>query len=200
MKHRFSWILLAGLVLTLAVLPSTVNAQTAGRITGQVLDARQAGIPGALITAENVATGAKRQIKTDDIGRYMIADLPISTYSVRAEAGGFQTQVREKVIVNVATTVVVDFVLPTGQVREQIEVVAVAQAIETTGATTGSTMENRQLTELPINGRDYARFSLLVPGALARTNYIADLSFNGLHTVHNQYQIDGIDASRVDQP
>ena len=52
---------------------------------------------------------------------------------------------------------------------------------------------------LPINGRDYARFSLLAPGAVARTNLIADLSFNGLQTVDNQFAIDGVDASRVDQ-
>src|SRR5262245_38251593 len=61
-------------------------------------------------------------------------------------------------------------------------------------------MNNKSLVELPINGRDYARFSLLTPGAVARTNFIADLSFNGLHSVHNQFTIDGVDATRVDQP
>jgi len=63
---------------------------------------------------------------------------------------------------------------------------------------TGITIDGALLRKLPINGRDYARFSLLTPGALPRSNQIADLSFHGLQTVHNQFVMDGVDASRVD--
>ncbi len=64
---------------------------------------------------------------------------------------------------------------------------------------TGREFDCLHLLDLPINGRDYARFSLLASGAVARSNLIADLSFNGLQTVDNQFAIDGVDASRVDQ-
>ena len=128
----------------------------------------------------------------------MIVDLPIGTYNVTAERSEFRTQVFTNVVVNVATTVTVDFVLPVEQFTLQVKVTA--PRTDTTGASTGGVMENQQIIELPINGRDYARFSLLLPGAVARTNFIADLTFNGQHSVHNQFSIDGIDASRVDQP
>ena len=56
------------------------------------------------------------------------------------------------------------------------------------------------MENLPINGRDFARFAFQAPGAVARSSYIADMSFNGQHSVHNQFAIDGVDATRVDQP
>lgn len=182
-----------------SIVPSSLFAQT-GRITGQVMDASAAAVPGAKVTLDNPARGDHRELQTDSVGRYTFADLAIGIYTVKAEKAGFQTQVKERISVNVGATVAVDFALPTGQLSEQIQVVAEASVLQTEGANTGGVMENRQLTELPINGRDYARFSLLMPGALARSNFIADLSFNGLHTVHNQFSIDGVDATRVDQP
>src|SRR5215831_2086715 len=176
-----------------------VNAQTAGRITGQVMDSSQAVIPGASVTAQNIANGQQRQATTNSQGRYVIADLPVGAYKLTVEGQGFQTQARGDVRVNVATTVTIDFTLQAGQVNEVVQVTGEASTLEAT-QTSGGVMNNQSLVELPINGRDYARFSLLIPGAVARSNFIADLSFNGLHTVHNQFQIDGVDASRVDQP
>lgn len=71
--------------------------------------------------------------------------------------------------------------------------------LETSGATVGGTMQNQQITELPINGRDYARFSLLTSGAVLRSSEIADLTFNGLQSGNNQFSMDGIDATRDDE-
>ncbi|MGH9845326.1 MAG: carboxypeptidase regulatory-like domain-containing protein [Blastocatellia bacterium] len=175
------------------------SAQTAGRITGQVMDSSQALIPGAAVTAQNVANGQRRGATTDSQGRYVIADVSVGTYKLTVEQKGFQAQARNDVQVNVAATVTVDFTLQPGQVSEVVQVSGELSTIEAT-QTSGGVMNNKSLTELPINGRDYAWFGLLIPGAVARSNFIADLSFNGLHTVHNQFQIDGIDASRVDQP
>lgn len=187
-------------LLCMLALPMIAGAQTAGMVTGRVYDPSKATIPGATITALNVATGETRSSVTDQSGAYILPSLPIGTYDISAEAQGFSKQVNKGVTIGVASSLVIDFTLAVGEVSQLIEVSSEAPILETTNATTGGTMENRQLTELPINGRDYARFSLLVPGALARSNFIADLSFNGQHTVHNQFQIDGIDASRVDQP
>ncbi len=183
----------------ICVIADSVSAQTAGRITGQVLDSSQAVIPGATVTAQNIANGQQRRATADSQGRYVIADIPVGVYKVVVEHAGFQTQAHNDVQVNVAATVSVDFVLQAGQVTEVVQITGEASTIEST-QTSGGVMNNKSLVELPINGRDYARFSLLIPGAVARSNFIADLSFNGLHTVHNQFQIDGIDASRVDQP
>ena len=185
--------------LLIAFFTPGLYAQT-GRISGQVFDASQAAIPGVTVTLENPANGDHRQVATDNVGRYTIPDLPIGRYSLKAEKTGFQTQVKQGVEVNVGAAITVDFALPTGQISEQVQVTAESSTLQTEGSSTGGVMENRQLVELPINGRDYARFSLLMPGAIARSNFIADLAFNGLHTVHNQFSIDGVDATRVDQP
>ena len=200
MKTLISRFFLATAVLwALASFSQTLSAQT-GRMSGQVLDATQAAVPGATVTIDNPANGDHRQVTTDNIGRYTFPDLPIGRYTVRAEKQGFQTQVKQNVEINVGAAITQDFSLPTGQLSEQVQVIAEASVLQTEGSNTGGVMENRQLVELPINGRDYARFSLLMPGAIARSNYIADLAFNGLHTVHNQFSIDGVDATRVDQP
>ena len=183
----------------LAFFSQTLSAQS-GRMSGQVLDASQAVVPGATVTIDNSANGEHRQMVTDNVGRFNFPDLPIGRYSVRTEKPGFQTQIKQNVEILVGAAITEDFSLPTGQLSEQVEVLAEVSSLQTEGSNTGGVMENRQLTELPINGRDYARFSLLMPGAIARSNYISDLAFNGLHTVHNQFSIDGVDATRVDQP
>jgi Carboxypeptidase regulatory-like domain/TonB dependent receptor len=184
----------------IALASLVVYAQSSARISGQVTDASQAAVPGAKVTLENAANGDRRDVLTDSAGRYTFANLPVGRYTVRAEKTGFQVQVKQGLELAVGASVPVDFVLPTGQITEQVQVTADSPVITTEGGSTGGTMENLRLVELPINGRDYARFSLLMPGAIARSNFIADLAFNGLHTVHNQFAIDGVDATRVDQP
>jgi len=185
-------------VIVLVAVPA--QAQTSGQISGQVLDASRSAIADSVITATNQATGETRRITTDSQGHYTLTNLPIGTYDVVAEHSGFQRQVQKNVLLNVASTVELNIVLSVGAVTQEVVVTAQAPTVDKSGPTTGTTMETQQIADLPINGRDYARFSLLTPGAVLRSNFISDLSFNGLHTVHNQFSIDGIDASRVDQP
>jgi Carboxypeptidase regulatory-like domain len=189
---------LAVFVFCAAGLP-ILNAQTAGSLVGQVLDSSGAAMPSATVTATNTANGAKRQADTDSEGRFVIANLPIGTYDVTAARENFQTAERPTVRVNVGETVRLDFTLSPGATTQVVQVTDEAPVIDP-GNGNGATFNNRDVVELPINGRDYARFSLLAPGAVARSNYISDISFNGQHTVHNQFAIDGVDATRVDQP
>ena len=200
MKRRIGTFLRGGTaLLALTLLTQALQAQT-GVISGQVLDPSKAVVPGAAVTLDNPANGNHRAVVSDNLGRYTFPDVPVGHYNLSAARSGFQTEIKQGVEVNVGAAITVDFSLETGAITEQIQVTAEASALQTEGANTGGVMENRQLVDLPINGRDYARFSLLMPGAIARSNYIADLSFNGLHTVHNQFSIDGVDATRVDQP
>ena len=103
----------------------------------------------------------------------------------------------DNVNVGVAQQVTANFTLDTGTVTQVVEVTGEATQLD---QATGTTYDNKAIADLPINGRDYARFSLLTPGAAASSNYIAMLTFNGGHSIHNQFQIDGVDATRVDQP
>ncbi len=200
MRIQIAKFLRGVIALSALALPTQALEAQTGTISGQVLDASQAAVPGASVTLDNPANGSHRVVSSDNAGRYTFADVPIGRYNLSAAKPGFQTEVKQGVEINVGSAITVDFSLPTGQVTEQIQVTAEAGTLQTEGSNTGGVMENRQLVDLPINGRDYARFSLLMPGAIARSNYIADLAFNGLHTVHNQFSIDGVDATRVDQP
>src|SRR5580693_6143096 len=202
MKSERRSLLVAVLFLigALGLVAIPAQAQTAGQISGQVLDISRAAISESVITATNQATGETRRISTDSQGHFTLTNLPIGTYDVSAEHAGFQRQLQKSVQINVASTVELNFVMSVGAVTQEVVVTAQAPTVDKSGPTTGTTMETQQIADLPINGRDYARFSLLTPGAVLRSNFISDLSFNGLHTVHNQFSIDGIDASRVDQP
>ena len=186
-------------MLPILLMTQALEAQT-GLISGQVMDASQAVVPGASVTLDNPANGSHRVVTSNSVGRYTFPDVPIGIYNLSATKPGFQTSIRQGVEINVGAAITVDFSLATGQVSEQVQVTAEATSLQTEGANTGGVIGNQQLVDLPINGRDYARFSLLMPGAIARSNFIADLAFNGLHTVHNQFAIDGVDATRVDQP
>src|ERR1700751_2258035 len=183
-----------------AIPAAHAQAQTAGEITGQVLDPSKAAISNAAVTATNSATGAVRKAQTDSQGHYALTDLPVGTYSVIVEHEGFQQLTQTGVMLNVATTVTLNSTITVGALRQEGVVTSGAPIIDKADASTGRVLDNEEVGELPINGRDYARFSLLTPGAIFRSNFIADLTFNGLHSVHNQFSIDGIDASRVDQP
>ncbi len=183
------------LLLLTAALP--ISAQTAGKLIGQVDDSSQAAVPGAEITATAKATGLKRSATSDSRGSYAIADLPIGTYDVSVTHPGFSTAQHHDVSITVAQTATVNVVLEPGTVNQVVEVQASNEAVD---VQPGETLTNAQVENLPINGRDFARFAFQTPGAVARSNYIADMSFNGQHTVHNQFAIDGVDATRVDQP
>lgn len=174
-----------------------MSAQTSGSITGTVSDASKAIIGGATITAVNLADGRTRTATTDSSGRFTIPDVPIGRYKLTAVQTGFQSQAIPSVTVTIAEAAAVNFTLATGTLNQVVEVTAQAAPLE---QTPGTTFSNRSITDLPINGRDYARFALLTPGASASSNYIAMLTFNGGHSIHNQFQIDGVDATRVDQP
>jgi hypothetical protein len=192
---------LLGFALLLTVDGSVyAQGQVQANITGQVTDPSGSSVTGVAIVALDVETGQTWKGTTDAAGHYFIAQLPVGTYRITAEHEGFQKSVIDNLVLSVGATVAVNIGLKIGAVSQQVEVTVDSQVFETTTATTGSTMGNAQVSTLPINGRDYGRFSLLTPGATVREGYIADLSFNGLSDVGNTFSIDGIDATRIDDP
>jgi hypothetical protein len=174
-------------------------AQSNGRVAGQIQDTKQAGIPGARVTVEDPERGFRREVMADGAGRYSAPDLPIGRYQVKAEAPGFAARRVTGLTLTVGAVLALDVQLEVAGVTERIEVVASVSPIDPQQAA-GALVANRPLVELPVNGRDFARFSLLTPGAVGRTASISDLAFNGMHPSHNNFTIDGIDASRGDQP
>lgn len=174
--------------------------QTSSTLSGTVFDPSKSVVSGAKVTATNNGTGVTRSTTSASSGYYTFPNLEPGSYSVRVEASGFQQGLNPSVNLSAATSASADFNLQVGNASETVTVEEVAPELDRSTASLGDTMKARTIEQLPMNGRDYARLSLLTPGAVARSRYIADISFDGLHSVHNQYSIDGVDASRVDQP
>jgi hypothetical protein len=170
-------------------------AQTSGGISGFVLDESRSSVPAALVEVENRATGLRRSATTALDGYYSVPGLPIGTYHIEVSKERFQTVVRRETAVAIGESVRLDFILAPRVLTERIEVQGSTRA-----DTSGIGMDRSALAKLPINGRDYVQFTQFAPGALTRTGQLADLTFNGLHSVHNQFSIDGVDATRGDMP
>jgi hypothetical protein len=192
------------LILPLFLLLASVGlwAQTFSGLSGTVQDASKAVVAGAQVTVRSSTKGYERTTQTDDHGFYSFPNLEADEYTVRIAAAGFQSQSVGPFRLNAASSSSANVTLSIGKSAETVEVSAeeVSLALDKTSTSIGDTVTEKQLDSLPVNGRDYARLSLITPGAVARSRYISDISFDGAHTVHNQFSVDGVDASRVDQP
>jgi hypothetical protein len=140
-------------ICTLYSIP--VFSQTLGEITGRVTDASGAGVPASTITLASVATNAVRTTVSTDAGDYTFPSVPPGFYNVKAEHQGFKTEASNNVEVQVQQTVRLDFALQVGQVSESVEISAQAELLQAENASVGTVIENKGVTELPLNGREY---------------------------------------------
>ena len=148
----------AGVLLVLGfVMSSRLNAQgaTSASILGTVMDPAGAAVPNASVRVKNVATGKVQQAPTDSQGRYTIAELSVGTYEAQASASGFQTTVRPGITLTVGAQTVVDFSLTVGQAQQTITVESQVSQVDTVSAGVGAYVEQRQINNLPLNGRNF---------------------------------------------
>ena len=138
---------------------------TTGQITGEIIDSSQAGIPGVVITVTQVSTGHVTTATADSHGLYVVPSLQIGTYNVTAEHPGFSKAVTS-VALNVDESLRLNLTLSVGAENQAINVTTDSATLETTNAEISGTFQTAQISDLPINGRDYGRFSLLTPGAV----------------------------------
>jgi hypothetical protein len=182
-------LLLSGvLCFCAAVTPTHLFGQVAtASISGRVLDASGAAVPGATITIKNTATSATQTASTDEQGRYALLDLPIGPYDVTVTKAGFQNAVRSGVTLTVGSAPVLDFQLTVGQASQSVNVSAELAQVETTTAAVSSLVNQTQMRELPLNGRDWEQLILLAPGAVSYPQG----GSSALTSVANAYSISG---------
>src|ERR1051326_3497704 len=154
---------LLGLVAGFGLVCSVAQAQTVGEITGEVTDPTGAVTPGASVTATNTATNVARVTRTNDSGIYSFPALLPGPYQVKVEAAGFQPMVRSNIDLQVQQTARVDFALTLGQSTQTIEVSSAAAMLTTESATVGTVIEEKSITDLPLNGRDFLQLVALSP-------------------------------------
>ena len=156
---------LFGAALILLVTSASVFAQqTTGTITGRVLDPQAAAIPGVTVTAKSPSTGFTRTEVSDAEGVYRLAALPVGVYEVVAELQGFATVAKKDVVVDVSTTLTIDFGLKLAAIAETVNVVGATPLIETTSSSVGGVVDVKRIESLPLNGRQFANLAATIPG------------------------------------
>ena len=144
--------------------------QATGSFLGTVTDKSGSAISGASVRVTSQGTGASREAKTDDAGHYIINLLPVSIYTIRVEFQGFQVVESKDVKLQVGEQRELDFVLSPATVGSTVEVVANEVAVETSNPSLGQVITSQQVSQLPLNGRDFVQLATLAPGATAETN------------------------------
>jgi hypothetical protein len=190
-------------VLPLLVLacPSLYAQQITGNIRGTVTDPTGAVILGATVTAQQVETGLSRSATSDRGGNYLLLELPVGHYRLQVAAKGFQEYVQDGITLNVNETASISPHLAIGSETQQVLVRADAEMIEPTVTSMGKVVQQRELEDLPLNGRNFSQLGLLQPGVVPLTPGIAEAggslrdgqaySVNGQRPESNNFLIDG---------
>jgi hypothetical protein len=144
-------------------VPAIAQVTTA-TVLGTVTDASGAAIPEAAVQVKNVATGVTQSTASDGQGRYNVPSLVPGDYEVQATKMGFQTTVTKGIVLTVGGQSVVDFSLPVGQSQQTVTVEANATQVDTTSAAVSNLVEQTQMRELPLNGRNFQQLITLAPG------------------------------------
>lgn len=196
---------IALVVLGLVLFASTgAFAQTQGTLVGDVTDPSGAAIPGASVTVTSQGTGLERIVESNEAGQYRVFPLNPGDYSVRAESAGFKTSVQNDVALQVSDVLQVDFVMELGEVTETIEVSSAAPIMQTQEASVAGVVTETELKRLPVNGRNFTKLVLLMPGTSSRRRSQSRgtgesgtqlYSVNGGRPQDNTYTLDGIDAN-----
>ena len=191
---------LLGLALPLA--GQTITAA----LTGTVTDPSGAVVPNVRVMAVNTATNIVNTTQSNEAGVYHFPFLPIGSYSVTAELQGFKKVVLGPFPLEVNQIARVDVKLEVGQASETVEVRDIAPTLQTESPQTGAVLSSTKLTTIPLNGRNFANLSLLVPGTISTNPQNMSTSgrfqnqgsrpyVNGNREQTNNFLLDGIDAN-----
>src|SRR5882672_1954287 len=203
------------LLVVLAGLSSFAQ-QITGNIRGVVSDPSGAIVRDATVTARQNETGLARSASTDRAGAYVLLELPVGHYQLEVQAKDFQKYVQQGISLNVNEMATIDVKLAIGAGSEQIFVQADAQLIQGTVTSLGKAVLQREVLDLPLDGRNFTQLGVLQPGVVPLTPGLQEAggslregqaySVNGQRPESNNFLIDGasnlngVDAGFVLKP
>jgi outer membrane receptor protein involved in Fe transport len=187
---------IAILLVLFALTPALAQQAATATIEGVVTDPNSAVVPNAKVTARNAGTGFTREITTDESGIYRLTALPPGTYQVTASAQGFAENRYGSITLNVGQKLNIDLMLRVN-VSETVEITSSAPVVETTRTQVSGAVNERQVRDLPVNGRNYLDFVTLTPGVVRDPTRGGDLSFGGQRGPLNSVQVDGVDNNNL---
>jgi hypothetical protein len=179
--------------------------EVTGSIRGTVVDPSGGRVAHAQISVVHLETGLARTVESDSEGNYLLVLLPVGHYRLEAVAPGFRKYLQEGITLGVNEAATVPIHLSVGLATESVEVTANAPLIETGNTTLGKTVGEREILDLPLNGRNFSQLALLQPGVVPITPGLAQAggslregqayAVNGQRPESNNFLIDG--ASNV---
>lgn len=168
---RNIWIVVAVAILAIlhGAAPQALAQRATASIAGSVVDASDAAVRGATVSVRNLSTGVERVVESNEFGYYTVPALPAGPYSVTVSKTGFQTQAVPELVLEVDKHATINVALKVGSVSEAVNVTADAVAVDTRTATLNTVITQKQITELPLNGRNVLQLMQLTPGTVVGT-------------------------------
>lgn len=199
MFRKATPVMCALILMFLTSLTALAQSQaTSGNIEGRVIDPNGAAVPSVTITATNQETGFSKNANPDEDGIYRIQFLPPGKYRVTTSgAQGFADADYNNVIVTVGGKTPLDIELKVSGTTTVIDVSAQGQIVETTRTSVASTINERAIQNLPVNGRNFLDFATLTPGVVREPTRAGDLAVGGQKGTLNSLQVDGADNNNT---
>ena len=192
--------LIAVLAVSVMFLPLSFGQQTTGDIHGTVTDPSGAAVPGSALTLTDQANGAARKGTSDAQGGFSFLQVPVGTYTITATKEGFKRVSQKDVEVHVATVTTTAVRLEVGAATEVVNVEAAALNLNTENGEVGNTILADQVSQLPLNGRNFIELTTLMPGTAVGGGFDnknkgllagVDISFSGAPANANLWQVNG---------
>lgn len=187
-RFRRSGLLLLAFSL---LLSSSLLGQSDASLSGTIRDSTGGAIPGVVVEITNLETGAQRRQITDEAGRYDAITLSVGQYQLRAEKSGFREAVKSGIALAVGQRETVDVVLQVGDVKQTVEVGASPTVVAVTTEDVSGLVGERQVKDLPLNGRSYDQLITLNPGTVNYTSQRAGGVGTSNSVVGNMFSASG---------
>src|SRR5262245_3615695 len=196
----------AAAIVVASSLASAAHAQTVGAsLQGIVTDPAGAGMPNVDVVVISAATGATWELKTDSTGHYRLPVLQPGEYELHVSQTGFRPVAQRGIRLTVGQNAVIDVKLELGRIAEEMTVTGAAPVINTTSGALSGLVSDKEIRELPLNGRSFQQLALLQTGvtpALAAGNDVVGgrtpkISINGARPEQNSFLLDGTDINNV---
>jgi Carboxypeptidase regulatory-like domain len=169
-----------------------------GRVSGIVRDQSNSFVADAKVLVKNERTGEERSSLTNSQGYFIIGSLRPSTYTIKVEKGGFAVIEYTAMPLAVGQELTLDFEIKPAGVQEQVTVVGIAPVLDVSSARLGVNVSEREVNQLPVNGRQMSQLMLQAPGAQnAGTGTWQDVRFSGRANEQNVIKYDGIEGSAI---
>ncbi len=184
-------------VFALAVASFAQSEIGGATLNGTVTDPSGAAVSGVKVRLSSKETGVKRDATTTDSGLYGFTRVPVGVYTLAIDQAGFKGVRQENIELSIGSVVTLNIPLVVGSTQETVSVTAETPVVETTRTQTATTVDQKSVADLPVNGRNFIDFTVLTPGVVKDPTRGGDLSFGGQRGPANSLLVDGGESNNA---